>query len=108
MAIPKKLLQIKLSTWLLSMLVVALVIIFVSNRMADQAKIQLLEQELESYRQHLPEYDIARQLADLKSELREARRHNGNSSPVVNNLVTKISVLEREKETAAARAMFKP
>ena len=98
----KKLFQIRLSTLLLLMLVMALSAILISNLFTIRA----LQEKVETYENRLPEFDIVEDLESLESELEEARVLNGDSSPVVRNLEDRILALKRRLNLEATRAEF--
>ena len=83
---PKQLFQIRLTTALLLMTVFALVVIVVTNGLKSQSQVDELENKVEMYEEHLPEYDIARQIEQLEADLIATRKTNGDSNPLVRKM----------------------
>lgn len=103
----KRLFQIKLSTALWLMLVFALVSISVTNRVRSHLKVEQLETKVEHFQEHLPEYDIARQLKSKTDEMKMAVVNNGKDHPITRRLEIEIKKLKEQKKAAAIQSKMK-
>ena len=94
--------QIRLSTLFFIMLTCALAAaVFVKQR-----RIQELQQKVEIYEEHLPEYKIETNIRISVQELDEAIKLYGPDHPFVNELKMQIGVKKREKKTEAINSSF--
>ena len=95
MKIPKRALQIKLGTWLLLMIIIALVI----HGLSARAIIEKQNAKIRAYEKHLPEYNIAVELEQAKAAFEESKSLYGKSHPLTKKLETDISALVRRRKS---------
>lgn len=100
---PKQLLQIRLSTVLLLLTVLALGAMGIRRQM----DLDNLESKVEMYEEHLPEYNIERQIRQLEAEWEQAKEFNGEASSIARRLEIEIRKLKQQKKSEAISAGFK-
>ncbi len=95
MKIPIRALQIKLGTWLLLMIIIALVI----HGLSARSIIEKQKAQIRAYEKYLPEFNIAIELEKAKAAFEESKSFYGESHPLTKKLETDITALERRRKS---------